>query len=215
MWRFLKRGFLFLLLVVAGYVIWPRFPSLAVFRPHAIAALECEVLENAQARRPAALILAIYRIFQEEYQLPPIPAAEAAWHASRALTLFFDSADNADRERALPHLVRTLEILGHETNSSFSPPVLARLQLQRWMLAADSRRQSQLPAAIAEILAMLYGGSASDYAAVSALFAKADRLLASQKPDEARQAAASAWRLLGQQLKTTTGRPRSFSSPQP
>ena len=199
--------FLFLVLVVAGYVLWPRVPSLAAFRPHAIAALECEAFDNAQARRPGALLVSFYRIFQEELRLPPIAAAEASWNASRARRLFLDSADNADRERALPYLERTFEILRRETKASFVPAVVARLQLHRWMLATDSGRQAQLPAAIAEILAMLYGGSASDYAASSAAFAKADRLLVSKNPAEARQAAASAWRRLAEELQAARNSP--------
>ena len=205
--RFLKRVFLFLLLVVAGYVFWPRVPSLGAFRPHAIAALECEAFENAQACRPVALMVTLHRIFQEEFRLPPIAAGEASWNAARALTLFFDSADNADRERSLPYLERTFEILGRETKAPFVPSVGARLQLHRWMLAADSRRQAQLPAALAEILAMLYGGSASDYASASNAFAKADRLLVSKNPNAAREAVASAWRRLAEQLKAVQNPP--------
>ena len=205
--RFFKRVFLFLLLVVAGYVLWPRVPSLATFRPHAIAALECEAFENAQARRPVALMVTLYRIFQEEFRLPPIAAAQASWNASQAMRLFLDSADNADRERALPYLEKNFEILRRETKASFDPAVVARLQLHRWMLAADSRRQAQLPAAIAEILAMLYGGSASDYPTVANAFAKADRMLASQNPNAAREASASAWRRQAEQLKAAQNPP--------
>lgn len=202
--RFFIRTILFLVLVLAGYVLWPRFPSLEAFRPHAIAALECEAFENTQARRPAALVLNLYRIFQEEFRLAPIAAAEASWNASRAVRLFHDSADNADRERALPYLERTFEILRRETKASFAPQVVARLQLERWMLAADSGRQAERSSAIAEILAMLYGGSASDYPAAAASFAKADRLLASKNPNDARLAAASAWRRLAERLKART-----------
>lgn len=205
--RLFKRLILFLLLMLAGYLFWPRVPSLAAFRPHGIAAFECEAFENAQARRPCTVLVSCYRIFQEEFRLPPIAAAKAAWNASQALRLFFDSADNADRERALPYLEKNFEILRRETKASFAPPVVARLQLHRWMLAADSSRQAQLPAAIAEILAMLYGGSASDYTASSTAFAKADRLLASKNPAESRQAAASAWRRLAEELQAAPKHP--------
>jgi len=202
--RFFLRALLFLLLIVAGYVFWPRFPSLAGFRPAALAALECEVFENAQARKSSALAWTLYRIFQEEFHLPPIASAVAAWNSAQALESFLKSADNADRERALPHLERTFEILRQQTDASFDPMVVARLQLHRWMLAADGNRQNQLPAAISEILAMVYGGSASEYSSTAAAFAKADRLLASQKPEAARQAAASAWRRLLEQLQART-----------
>jgi hypothetical protein len=202
--RLFLRALLFLLLIAAGYVLWPRFPSLAGFRPVGLAALECEAFENAQARRSGALAWTLYRIFQEEFHLPPIAAAEAAWNSAQALESFLESADNADRERALPHLERTFEILRQQTDARFDPAVVARLQLHRWMLAADGNRQNQLPAAISEILAMVYGGTASEYSSTAAAFAKADRLLASQKPEAARQAAASAWRRLSEQLQART-----------
>ena len=199
--RLFIKGLLFLLVMVAGYVFWPRIPSLEAFRPPKMAALECEAFENAKARRTTSLATALDRIFQEEFCLPPMAAAEAAWNSSQALENFLESADNADRERALPYLQRTFEILRQQTGARFDPAVVARLQLHRWMLAADGNRQNQLPASISEILAMIYGGSASEYSATAAAFAKADRLLASGKPEPARQAAVTAWRRLAEQLK--------------
>ena len=193
--------------MVAGYLFWPRYPAMEAFRPPTIAALECEVFEKAKAHRSAGLLVTLYRIFQEEFRLSPMAAAEAAWNSSQALELFHASADNADRERALPYLERTFEILRQQTSGRFDPAVVARLQLHRWMLAADASRQGQLPAAIAEILAMLYGGSASDYPTVANAFAKADRMLASQNPNAAREAAASAWRRLAEQLKAAQNPP--------
>jgi uncharacterized tellurite resistance protein B-like protein len=202
--RLFRKLLLFLLLMAAVYVFWPRFPSLEGFRPPIIAALECEVFEKAKARQSTGMLVALYRIFQEEFRLAPMAAAQAAWNSSQALENFLESADNADRERALPYLERTFEILRRQTDARFDPVVVARLQLHRWMLAADGNSQNQLPAAISEILAMLYGGSASEYSATAAAFAKADRLLASQKPEAARQAAASAWRRLSEQLQART-----------
>ena len=193
--------------MVAGYLFWPRYPAMEAFRPPTIAALECEVFEKAKAHRSAGLLVTLYRIFQEEFRLSPMAAAEAAWNSSQALELFHASADNADRERALPYLERTFEILRQQTEARFDPAVVARLQLHRWMLAADASRQGQLPAAITEILAMLYGGSASDYPTVANAFAKADRLLASKNPNAAREAAASAWRRLAEQLKAAQNPP--------
>ena len=193
--------------MVAGYLFWPRYPAMEAFRPPTIAALECEVFEKAKAHRTAGLLVTLYRIFQEEFRLSPMAAAEAAWNSSQALELFHASADNADRERAMPYLERTFEILRKQTSGRFDPAVVARLQLHRWMLAADASRQGQFPAAIAEILAMLYGGSASDYPTVANAFAKADRMLASQNPNAAREAAASAWRRLAEQLKAAQNPP--------
>jgi hypothetical protein len=170
-------------------------------RPPTMAALECEAFGQAQARQTAALSLSLFRIFQEEFRLAPLAAAQAAWNASQALEDFIESADNADRERALPYLERTFEILRQQTEARFDAAVIARLQLHRWMLAEDDSRQSQLPDAISEILAMLYGGSASDYSAAAKAFAKADRLLVSEKNAAARQASVSAWRRLAEQLQ--------------
>jgi hypothetical protein len=166
-----------------------------------MAVLECEAFENAKTHRSEALIVTLYRIFQEEFRLAPMAAAQAAWNSSQAMENFIESADNADRERALPYLQRVFEILRQQTGARFDPAVVARLQLHRWMLAADKRRQNQLPAAIAEILAMLYGGTAADYSSTATAFAKADRLMASGNPETARQAAVTAWRRLAEQLK--------------
>jgi hypothetical protein len=199
--RLFRKLLLFLLLIAAVYVFWPRFPSLESFRPPMIAALECEVFEKAKARQSTRMLVALYRLFQEEFRLSPMAAAQASWNYSQALERFYESADNADRERALPYIQRVFEILRHQTDARFDPAVVARLQLQRWMLAADERRHNQLSAALAEILAMLYGGTASDYSSTASAFAKADRLLASGNDEAARLAAVTAWRLLAEQLK--------------
>lgn len=192
---------LFLLVLMAGYVFWPRLPSLEAFRPPGIAMIECDAVENAQARRPVALFVSLYRLYQEEFRLPPLAAAEASWNASQAMRLFLDAADNPDRERALPFLEKTFEILRRATHARFDPVVVARLQLHRWTLATDGRSQSRLPTVISEILAMLYGGSASEYSVAATAFAKSDRLLATGRTDAARQASASAWRRLAECLK--------------
>jgi len=190
-----------MVVMVAGYLFWPRLPSLEAFQAPRIAALECEVFEKAKAHRSAGLLVTLYRIFQEEFRLAPLAAAQTAWNSSQALKLFNAAADNPDRERALPYLERTFEILRQQTETRFDPAVVARLQLHRWMLAADERRQSQLPSAIAEILAMLYGGTASDYSSTATAFAKADRLMGSGKTEPARHAAVTAWRRLAEQLR--------------
>jgi hypothetical protein len=199
--RILTRLIAVLFLTAAAYVFWPREASLDHFRPVQLEALRIEALREAREEKTVAMLVPLYRIFQEEFHFRPLAAAEAAWQTSRALRLFLDSADNADRERALEPLEKMFAIVRSETGSEFDPPVVARLQLFCWMLAGDTRKQSQLRSAIAEKLALLHGGSAAEFTGVAEGFARADRLLASKNEDEARRAGVSAWRRLSEQLK--------------
>lgn len=193
------------LATVATYLFWPRSPSLAAFRPLQIEALRNEALSAARAGKAWASLVPLYRIFQEEFHFAPIAAAQAAWQASQALRLFLDSADNADRERALDPLEKLFAIVRQETGADCDAAVVARLQLYCWMLAGDTRKEAQLKSAIAEKLAMLHGGSASEFSAAAAAFAKADRLMLSKNMDAARQEGVSAWRRLAEQLKSRRG----------
>lgn len=202
MGRFFRRLAWVVLATMAAYVFWPRSPSLAAFRPAQIEALRIEALDESRAGKTWSPLVPLYRIFQEEFHFPPIAAARCAWEASRALRLFLDSADNADRERALDPLEKMFAIVQAETGAEFDPPVVARLQLYCWMLAGDTRKESQLQAAIAEKLALLHGGSASEFNAPAAAFARADRLMLSKQHAASRQAGVSAWRRLAEQLKS-------------
>ncbi|MFM8364194.1 MAG: hypothetical protein ACKOAS_03495 [Verrucomicrobiota bacterium] len=178
---------------------------MAAFRPLQIEALRNEALSAARAGKAWSSLVPLYRVFQEEFHFSPIAAAQAAWQASQALRLFLDSADNADRERALEPLEKMFAIVRQETGADFDATVVARLQLYCWMLAGDTRKEAQLKSAIAEKLAMLHGGSASEFSAAAAAFAKADRLMLSKNMDAARQAGVSAWRRLAEQLKSQRG----------
>lgn len=201
---FLKLGMVSLATLVA-YLLWPRSPSLGAFRPAGIEALRSEAFRAARSGKTRAELVPLYRIFQEEFRFPPVAAAESAWQASRALRLFFDSADNADRERALVPLEKLFAIVRRETGSEFDASVVARLQLHCWMLAADPRKASQSRSAIAEKLALLHGGSASDYAAAATAFATADRMWLSKNAAGARDAGVSGWRRLAEVLKSRGG----------
>lgn len=190
---------------VTAYLFWPRSPSLAAFRPVQIESLRVDALDEARAGKHWSPLAPLYRIFQEEFHFPPLAAGRCAWEASRALRLFLDSADNADRERSLDPLEKMFAIVKTETGADFDAAVVARLQLYCWMLAGDTRKETQLKSAIAEKLALLHGGSASEFTAAAAAFAKADRLMLSKNTGAARQAGVSAWRRLSEVLKARGG----------
>jgi hypothetical protein len=74
--------------------------------------------------------------------------------------------------------------------------VAARLELYTWMLAGDRAKRQQFTSAIAEKLALLYGGVAGDYQSAADAFAQSGRLIASKDWSRALQAESSAWRRL-------------------
>ncbi len=113
--------------------------------------------------------------------MPPVDAAQAAWNNLQAIEVFSVAADRADQERALPFLEKAFETLAASTGMAGDSRVAARLELFEWMLAADSRKRTELATVVAEKLALVHGVPAGSVESAAEPIAKGLGLRAQRK----------------------------------
>lgn len=159
MWKFFVKSVAAGVLVLAGYALWPRQPSMEEFSPREMADLSVEAWQGVAEGRQGRAMVALYRIYEEQYSLPPVDALRAAWNNYQAILTFSRAADRADQEGALPFLENVFEIISGATGMVGDGKVAARLELFEWMLAADSRKRGELAMVVAEKLALVHGVS--------------------------------------------------------
>lgn len=206
--RFLVKFSLAFLIALGGYLFWPRASSLAAFDPAAMAELHVGIWRHEATGDASRILSDLYGIFHGQYRIPPIPASSAAVEMLQARRAFAQAADQADEEKALPHLEKAFAILGETTGSHFDPKIMARLELFTWSLARDGSKERQLAEATSEKLALLHGGAAKNYQAAAADFTQARRLALGAKWDAASRAETAAWQKMRHQIdRSSTGAP--------
>lgn len=183
-------------LALAAYFFWPHKSSLNAFEAARIGELEVDVWRLAQKKDQWDLFLALYRIAEGQYRLPPIAAISNAWHTSDAILTFERGADRADQERAIEPLQRALVILNEQTDAQLDVEVVTRLELFAWMLSDDKSKHGQLVSAIAEKKALSYRLSAGECGPAAEEFAKARRLAREERWNEAVKANTGGWKRL-------------------
>jgi hypothetical protein len=116
--RFVVKFSLAAIILVGGYLFWPRSSSLSGFDAASMAELQVGIWRHAASKKQAQIFFDLYRILNGQYRIPPIPALSAAWSALEAQRAFADAADEADEEQALPFLEKTFSIIAEKTGSS-------------------------------------------------------------------------------------------------
>ena len=198
------RLVLVVVLTLAAYFFWPHESSLHAFETARIGELEVDVWRLAQKKDQWDLFLALYRIAEGQYRLPPIAAISVAWHTSAAILIFERGADRADQERALDPLQQAFRILNEQTHAGFDVEVVSRLELFTWMLSGDKSKHGQLASALAEKIALTYRLSAADCAPAAEEFSKARRFARDGRWNEAVKANTAGWKRLKDLLAAQT-----------
>lgn len=198
--RFPIKFSLAVLIALGGYLFWPRASSLAAFDPVAMAELHVGIRRHEANGGASRILLDLYGILHGQYRIPPIPAFSAAVEMLQARRAFAQAADQADEEKALPHLEKAFSIIDGATGSMADPKIMARLELFAWSLLGDETKQRQLVEAISEKLALLHGGAAKNYQDAAGDFAQARRFALAEKWDAASRTETAAWRKLQLQI---------------
>jgi hypothetical protein len=193
--RFVAKVSLAVLIVLGGYLFWPRSSSLSGFDAAAMADLHVSAWRHTASDKHMQAFWDFYRILNGQYRIPPIPALSASWSALQARRAFADAADQADEEQALPFLENTFSILSEKTASNLDPHIIARLELFTWSLARDRSKER-------------------DYQAAASDFARARRLAAAKNWNAASDAETAAWQKLRRQLDTTKDLPQHLLAPE-
>ncbi|HEY5793322.1 MAG TPA: hypothetical protein VIS74_08485 [Chthoniobacterales bacterium] len=174
--RLLIRLILLLVAVLAGYALWPRTPHPTQFEPAVVAQLETLAWKSAQNATSLNGTVALYRIYDFQYGLPPRTAVSLSQNTIRSLNIFRTAPDVMDREKALPLLLENLSALKHATKAGFDADAAARQLFTVWTLALQPTPPNALSKAVASYWAILYGKPASAF--TGAANAYADALLA-------------------------------------
>lgn len=181
MLKFLVKSLAAGALLLVGYGLWPRQPTLVEFSPREVAELDVAAWRDATGGRKGAAMWAVYRLYEGQYRMPPVDAARAAWNALQAIEVFSKAADRADQERALPFLEKALETVAASAGMAGDSRVAARLELFEWMLAGDSRKRGELATVVAERLALVHGVPAGSLERAAGPIAKGLSLRAQRK----------------------------------
>ena len=200
--RLLLKFSLAALIGLTGYLFWPRSSSLSAFDAIAMAELHINLWRHAADREEIPTLFDLYGILNGQYRIPPIAASSAAVELLQARRAFTQAADQADEEKALPHLEKAFSIVGKKTGTNLDPAIIARLELFTWSLARDGSKERQLAEATSEKLALLHGGAAQDFQSTAAGFARAARLAATKNWSAANKAECTAWKKLSDLLET-------------
>lgn len=182
--------------VVAGYCLWPRKPSLSAFNPARMAELQVETWKKAKARHRRELILTLYSIYSGQYGISPLTALKLAGGTAEAMIRFHSAPDAADQEKAIDPLAETFATLKDRTHATFDSSAAAQMEFQIWCLRANGGRQAELATAISEELGLLYGKSPGDCLPAAKKFAAAMKAAGSGRWAESRSAGEGAWAAL-------------------
>jgi len=157
-WRLLAL----VILVAAGYFLWPRTPSLSVFEPGRMAQLQVDVWKKAKARHRWEMAAIFYRIYSGQYGCYPYASLKMAKFSADAVIVFRAAPDAADQEKAIEPLNKVFDLLTTQTKATFDPYAAAQMELQIWSLRANGGRQAELTTALSEQLALVHGKPSED-----------------------------------------------------
>ncbi len=194
---FLWRLLLLALIGLAVYCFWPRKPSIVGFDPVKIAELQTTVWRLAEEKRPVqSMLVPLYKMYQQQFGMPPITSLKMAFDHARALQVFHNSRDAADQDKAILPLQTLYHALRAGTHSGFDANAVARLQLTLWMLRSDHAKRAELTTAWTDYLALIFGRSTADVLPAAKKFSIACKLAAEGKWTEVRSGVGEAWALL-------------------
>jgi hypothetical protein len=185
-----------LLLVVAFfvYLIWPRTPDLKGFDPVALSKLELKVWKAEKEKRGFAALMARYQIYTSQYHLSPAAAFLAARSAGNGIDGINEmrlinsqrspeqGPDTAAEGRAIIDLTEGYARMKGDAKTDFDPDAIAREEFAWRMLLLDGAPADEVAKPISRILALIYGGPASDFQDVAAYLAYAQTLTFGAEP---------------------------------
>jgi ribosomal protein L12E/L44/L45/RPP1/RPP2 len=152
----LKKLLILALLVVAGYLFWPRTPSLNRFDPPTLARLETEAWQQASRENWVAYSFTTFRIYTTQYDLHPLAAVRVALDRARAVFLMRSVVDGTDLDEAIKQLALAWTELGKQTGAKFDPAVQAAREVTVWTAVKEERTEDAVKA-LADSLSLLYG----------------------------------------------------------
>jgi len=156
-----------LLLVVIGYCLWPRSPSMAKFNPEQMAQREAEAWKALRELNTLRATGNYYRIYDLQHGFNPVRSLTMARDMTSALYGIFRSPEPGDQEVFIPQLVQVYVIARRDSEAEFDASAVARLEFLVWARVTEEAEASQLEQVLIPFWNGLYGSQSESYAAAA------------------------------------------------
>jgi hypothetical protein len=218
--KILFRSFLLIVVLLVGGVLYdlyfPRTAKMREFDADEVARLEAAMWRSYYDKKQVQLFNQLSELLRTQYHMPLVRSNQVAYYAASAAFTFKDGKTDKDYEKALPDLVKFYGAIRKMSDIPFDVNRVARLELQWWIIHRErwKRKPDELPRALAEVQAAIYGVPVDRVMEHGSLRAqamavrdtKADSGQAMTEEDWTRinDLLRQSWRSLAQAVKTTS-----------
>lgn len=161
--KILFRSFLLIVVLLVGGVLYdlyfPRTAKMREFDADEVARLEAAMWRSYYDKKQVQLFNQLSELLRTQYHMPLVRSNQVAYYAASAAFTFKDGKTDKDYEKALPDLVKFYGAIRKMSDIPFDVNRVARLELQWWIIHRErwKRKPDELPRALAEVQAAIYG----------------------------------------------------------
>ena len=161
--KIIFRSLLLLALLFVGGVLYdlyfPRTAKMREFNADEVARLETAMWRSYYEKKQVQLFNQLSELLRTQYHMPLVRSNQVAYYAASAAFTFKDGKSEKDFEKALPELVNFYSAIRKMSDVPFDVDQVARLELQWWIIHRErwKRKPDELPKALAELQAAIYG----------------------------------------------------------
>ena len=157
------RLLLLILLLLVGGVLYdlyfPRTAKMREFDADEVARLETAMWRSYYEKKQVQLFNQLSELLRTQYHMPLVRSNQVAYYAANAAFIFKDGKSDEDYEKVLPELVKFYGAIRKMSDIPFDVDQVARLELHWWIIHRErwKRKPDELPRALAELQAAIYG----------------------------------------------------------
>lgn len=161
--KIIFRALLLIALLFVGGVLYdlyfPRTAKMREFDADEVARLETAMWRSYYEKKQVKLFNQLSELLRTQYHMPLVRSNQVAYYAASAAFTFKDGKSEKDFEKALPELVNFYGAIRKMSDVPFDVDQVARLELQWWIIHRErwKRKPDELPRALAELQAAIYG----------------------------------------------------------
>jgi len=149
-------------ILVAGVLYdlyFPRTAKMREFDADEVARLETAMWRSYYDKKQIQLFNQLSELLRTQYHMPLVRSNQVAYYAVNAAFTFKDGKTEKDYEKTVPDLVKFYGAIRKMSDIPFDVDRVARLELQWWIIHRErwKRKPDELPKALAELQAAIYG----------------------------------------------------------
>jgi len=161
--KIIFRSVLLIAVLLVGGVLYdlyfPRTAKMREFDADEVARLETAMWRSYYDKKQLQLFNQLSELLRTQYHMPLVRSNQVAYYAVNAAFIFKDGKTERDYEKAVPDLVKFYGAIRKMSDIPFDVDRVARLELQWWIIHRErwKRQPDELPKALAEVQAAIYG----------------------------------------------------------